>query len=125
MRTSTFTSSTPPSGLNDFSWMARSSFTCMARGTSPISSRKIVPVSAVWKSPALFAIAPVNEPFLCPKSSLSMRFSGIAPQFTVTNGFPRRMELKWIAFATISFPVPLSPVIRTVVVVSLMRSTNW
>jgi hypothetical protein len=43
---------------------------------------------------------------------------GIAPQLTGRN-FPSRTGLlKWIALAIISFPVPLSPVIRTLLVVA-------
>ena len=45
-----------------------------------------MPPSASWNSPRLSAIAPVNEPFLCPNSSLSISSSGIAPQLTATNG---------------------------------------
>jgi hypothetical protein len=35
-------------------------------------------------------------------------------QFTTTNGSDDRGLDSWIAFATSSFPVPLSPVINTV-----------
>ena len=59
-------------------------------------------------------MAPVKEPFSCPNSSLSMRLSGIAAQFTAMNGRAAR----WLCFqmerATSSLPVPLSPVIITV-----------
>ena len=52
----------------------------MAKGSSPTSSRKIVPLFAIPKYPSLSPIAPVNEPFSCPKSSLSIVPSGIDPQ---------------------------------------------
>ena len=42
-----------------------------------------------------------------------MRVAGIAPQFTATNGFSLRGERLWIARATISLPVPLSPLMTT------------
>ena len=56
----------------------------------PISSRKIVPPSACKNLPILSPIAPVNEPATWPKSSLSSKFSGSAPQATSTNGLSRR-----------------------------------
>ena len=90
IRTSTVTSSVPPTGLKVRSWIARRSFTWMGGVSSPISSRKSVPSWAASKRPILFATAPVNEPFLCPNSSLSIRFSGIAPQLIVTNGLSLR-----------------------------------
>ena len=54
--------------------------------------------------------------------------SGMAPQLTETNGPSRRGPSWWIAWATSSFPVPLSPVIMTVEVESaalrIMASTS-
>ncbi len=76
---------------------------------SPISSRKIVPPWASSNRPSLVRIAPVKAPFSCPKSSLSRRSSGMAPQFTGMRGWFFLSLLKWTAFATSSFPVPLSP----------------
>ncbi len=43
----------------------------MAGEAELISSRKSVPPSAARKRPGLSAIAPVNAPLTCPKSSLS------------------------------------------------------
>ena len=40
-----------------------------------------MPPSAISKRPFLSSCAPVKLPFLCPNSSLSSRFSGIAAQF--------------------------------------------
>ena len=37
--------------------------------------------------------APVNEPFSWPNRMLSTRFSGMAPQLTVTNGLDRALAL--------------------------------
>src|ERR1039457_6571129 len=58
----------------------------MEAGTSPISSRKTVPVSACSNLPGLVFIAPVKAPFSNPNSSLSIRFSGRAVQLIFTNG---------------------------------------
>ena len=60
-------------------------------------------------------VAPVNAPFSWPKSSLSMSASGIAPQLTTRNGLSVRSDRSWIARAMRSLPVPLSPVMSTVV----------
>ena len=54
---------------NSRSWRMRSSFVCVASVISPISSRKIVPLSAVSKRPLRMVMAPVNEPFSWPNSS--------------------------------------------------------
>ncbi len=67
--------------------ITRSSFTCRASGMSPISSRKSVPLSALTKRPRWSAMAPVNEPLVWPKSSLSRSVSGMAPQLIATNGW--------------------------------------
>jgi len=48
---------------------------------SPTSSRKMVPPSQISNRPFLSAWAPVKDPRLCPKSSLSSSVSGSAPQF--------------------------------------------
>ena len=53
-----------------------------------------------------------------PDSSVSVK----APQFTDTNGASARRLLTWIALATSSLPVPLSPVIKTVLLVPLTTS---
>ena len=92
-RTFTFTGVFPPTGRTSCSWSARRSFFCISRSISPISSRKSVPPSACSKNPFLFSTAPVKEPFMWPKNSLSMRGPGIAPQFTGTKGLPLRAPL--------------------------------
>ena len=61
----------------------------------------------------------MNDPFSCPNSSLSSRVSGSAAQLTTTIGPLRQAEdAWWTARAICSLPVPVSPSIRTVVVVS-------
>ena len=82
-----------------------------------------MPPSAAWNLPCLFATAPVNAPFTWPNSSLSSRFSGIAPQLIVTNGLPARGERRWISRAISSLPVPVSPVISTEMSVGAIFST--
>ena len=71
---------------------------------SPISSRKSVPLSAATKRPRWSAMAPVNEPLVWPKSSLSSSVSGIAPQLIATNGWLARGLARWIARASSSLP---------------------
>ena len=85
----------------------------MDSGSSPISSRNTVPPSASSKRPFLLFTAPVNAPFSYPKSSLSIRFSGMAPQLMRTIRWSRRSLLSWISRATTSLPVPVSPRIIT------------
>ncbi|OPZ48559.1 MAG: hypothetical protein BWY92_01550 [Firmicutes bacterium ADurb.BinA052] len=64
----------------------------MARGRSPTSSRNIVPPSAISNLPGLRFRAPENAPSSYPNSSLSIRFSGRAAQFTGTKGSLLRGE---------------------------------
>jgi transcriptional regulator with PAS, ATPase and Fis domain len=75
-----------PSGRTRPSSSTRSSFVCIASDISPISSRNSVPPSAASKSPARGRSAPVNAPRTWPNSADSSRLSGIAPQFSPTNG---------------------------------------
>ena len=113
-RTSTLMLSLPPTRRTSLSCSARSSLACISSGRSPISSRKSVPPSVSSKSPSLRASAPVKAPRSWPNSSLSKSCSGIAEQFSGVKGFLRRGLLKWIARATSSLPVPLSPRTSTV-----------
>ena len=53
-----------------------------------------------------------------------MSSAGIAPQLTGTSGPFARVERRWIAEATSSLPVPLSPSIRTGESDSATRSTS-
>src|SRR3569832_2173997 len=90
MRTSMGISFCAPMGRTDFSWITRSSFTCMCSGRSATSSRKSVPPLAAWNRPSLSATAPVKLPFLWPKNSLSMSSLGMAPQLTGMKGLSAR-----------------------------------
>jgi hypothetical protein len=67
-------------------------------------------------------MAPVKAPFTWPKSSLSIRFSGMAPQLMVTKGPVRAGERRWISLAISSLPVPVSPVMSTLMSVG---ATFW
>ena len=91
----------------------RSSFTWPDSGSSPISSRKMVPPSALSNFPFRSPVAPVNAPFRCPNSSDSSRLSGIAPQLTEMYGLSALAPFAWITFAISSLPVPLSPSMST------------
>ncbi len=81
---------------------------------TPISSRKIVPPSASANRPFLLATAPVKAPRTWPKSSDSISVSGSAAQFTRTSGISRWALQSWMARATSSLPVPVSPMMSTV-----------
>ena len=81
---------------------------------SPTSSSSSVPSSAAWNLPARSPVAPVNAPRVCPNSSLSSNSPGIAEQFSGTKSFSLRGDRSWIARAASSLPVPVSPVISTV-----------
>src|SRR5690606_19499087 len=92
---------------------ARSNLTCTSYDRLPISSRNNVPPVASSNWPVLSFSAPVNDPFTWPKSSLDASSLDNVPQSIETNGLPARLLFWWIARATYSFPVPLSPRIST------------
>src|SRR4051812_7802934 len=102
----------------------RSSFTCIDSGTSSMSSRKIVPPSASSKRPGRSLIAPVNAPRSWPNSSDSISVSENSAQLTATNGWCLRRLDWWISVAVTSLPVPLSPVISTVLSLLPMTRRN-
>jgi hypothetical protein len=101
----------------------RSSFTWLSGSMSPISSSSRVPPSASSIRPGLAVTAPVNAPFSWPNSSDSSTSRGSAPQWIGTNGRSARGERSWMARATSSLPVPLSPRSRTEDSVGATRST--
>ena len=84
----------------------------------PISSRKIVPPSASANLPFLVVVAPVKAPRTWPNSSDSSSVSGMAAQLTLMSGMSRCALRSWMARATSSLPVPVSPVMSTVLFVS-------
>jgi hypothetical protein len=77
--------------------------------------------------PILRAMAPVNAPFSWPKSSLSSRPAGMAAQFSLIKVRSLRGLRRWMARASSSLPVPVSPWMSTVAsvgaTVSISRST--
>src|SRR6266496_6464901 len=91
----------------------RSNFDCSSIGSSPISSRNNVPLCASSKFPMRRWSAPVKAPRSYPNSSDSMSVAGIAEQLRARNAFSFRGERLWMARATTSLPVPLSPVMTT------------
>lgn len=73
----------------------------------------MVPSSASSSSPFLFFNAPVNEPALYPKSSLSISSLGNALQLKAMKAWSDRLLLLCIALANNSLPVPVSPSNKT------------
>jgi hypothetical protein len=55
----------------------------------------------------------VKAPRSCPNSSLSSSSPGIAAELRATKGSAARALALWMERAATSFPLPLSPVIRT------------
>ena len=123
-RMSTLTGLVPPTRTTLLSWSARSSLAWDPGGMLEISSRNRVPPEAVSNFPGFCRSAPVNAPFSWPNSSLSKSVSGIAPQSTATNGAEARGLAWWIARATSSLPVPVSPVTSTVKSDGATRATS-
>lgn len=64
----------------------------MSSGTSPISSRKMVPPFASSNRPRRRCIAPVNAPFSWPKSSEDISAGASAAQFTLTKAHCDRRD---------------------------------
>ena len=120
-RTSTFIVFCEPMRSTSPSCSTRSTLACVFGLMSPTSSRKIVPRSACSNLPICFSVAPVNEPFSWPNSSISISSSGIAAQLTCTKRSRARRLLRWMARATSSLPTPLSPRISTVALVGAAR----
>ena len=91
----------------------RSRRACVESGSSPTSSRKMVPPLASPKYPLRSPMAPVKAPFSWPNSSESMVPSGMAPQLTAMYCPCLRLLFWWIIFGKCSLPTPLSPVMST------------
>ena len=99
----------------------RRSLICVAIGMSPTSSRKSVPPLAYSNLPTRSLEASVKAPFTWPKSSLSRMFSESAAQLRATKGLLFRGLFWWMAWATSSLPVPVSPCTSTVASVGAIR----
>src|SRR5512136_2668584 len=63
-------------------------------------------------------------PFSRPNNSLSIKLAGRAAQLTVISGRSLRGLILWMAAAISSFPVPVSPRMRTVVFVGATCSAR-
>ena len=72
-----------------------------------------MPPSASASAPLRRSVAPVNAPFSWPKRMLSASVGGMLPQSTTTKAPSLRSLASWIALATSSLPVPVSPRMRT------------
>ena len=72
-----------------------------------------MPPRASSNRPFLSTTAPVKAPRTWPNSSDSRSPSGSAPQLTGTNARAERGPWRWMARATSSLPVPVSPVTST------------
>ena len=72
-----------------------------------------MPPSASSNLPRRSDVAPVNEPFSWPNSSVSISSVGIAAQFTFTNGPAANGLALWMCAASSSLPVPDSPISST------------
>jgi len=113
--TSVFIGSFEPILTISSSCKTLNNFACIDNDKHPISSKKMVPPSAASNLPILRSVEPVKEPLSLPNSSASKRLSGIAAQLTAIKGLLALLLILCILFATTSLPVPVSPVIRTVV----------
>ena len=82
----------------------------------------MVPPLAASNTPLAWRSAPVNAPRSWPNKVLSTSCPGMPPQLTQTRGPPLRGPWRWIALATSSFPVPVSPWINTGMPASAMRA---
>ena len=80
------------------------------------------PPSASENLPRFVLVASVNAPLRWPNNSDSISVSGMAAQLTVTKGILWRALRLWMARATSSLPVPVSPVMRTVLRVAATAS---
>src|SRR6267143_888165 len=114
----------PPKRSNSCSCRTRKSAIWVSTGSSPTSSRKIVPPSASSNRPRRRCNAPVKEPFSWPNNSEAIKSRGIAAQLTLTKARDERRDLRWIARATSSLPVPVSPVTITVASVGATLDTS-
>jgi hypothetical protein len=104
--------------------MARSSFTWMSGGISATSSRKSVPPLAISNAPGFSLVEPVKAPFSWPNSSFSRISLGSAAQLSAKNGPRARSLFWWVARATSSLPVPLSPKMKTLAVEAATASIS-
>jgi hypothetical protein len=81
-----------------------------------------VPPVACTNMPARSPTAPVKAPRSWPNSSEPISSRGMAPQLSATYGPSARRDVSWMAWATTSLPVPVSPRINTLQSVPAARA---
>ena len=84
--TSVGCSATAPNRRTRFASMTVRSLLCSVKGSASISSRNSMPPDAASQRPGFARLASVKAPGSKPNSSASSNDSGIAAQFTSTNG---------------------------------------
>jgi hypothetical protein len=112
-RTSTGIVVVPPTRMTCCASSTRSSLLCTLIGTSPMSSRKRVPVWASSNRPFFSLGAVVKAPRSCPNSSGSSRSCGMAEREILMSGRSLRVLTRWMWSANSSLPTPVSPIWRT------------
>ncbi len=105
MRTSTLITSSPPTRVNSFLEDPQELDLHGQRHLAHLVEEEGAAVACL-KLPSRRRRAPVNDPFSWPKSSDSSRPSDMAAQFILMKDLSLRGELKWMAPAIISLPVP-------------------
>ena len=75
-------------------------------------------------APAQRGVLGVAAALLVDAGADSISVSGIAARLTLTNGLSARAEALWIACASISLPVPVSPVSSTVTLCRAARRAS-
>ena len=116
--------SVSPTRRYSFSWTKRSSLAWPRGVSSATSSMKSVPPSARATYPSRAETAPVKAPRTCPNSSASNSSSDRDDALMATNGPAPRRERRWMAAATLSFPVPVSPKMWTETSESVTRAIS-
>ncbi len=122
-RTSSLIVLLPPIRVTSSSWSTLSNLLCIFKSISPISSKKRVPVLASSNLPIRRVCASVNAPFSWPKSSLSISSLGMLLNLRLQK-FYFTWRIIMNGFGYCSFPVPVSPVIETVIFVLTALSIN-
>ncbi len=107
-------SRSPPTRVTVSVSSTRRSLTCSSDGhLRDLVEEQRPAVGPLEVAPVACRSAPVKLPRSWPNSSLSMRVAETAPQLTGRKGCLLARLSSWIVWATISLPVPVSPVRRT------------
>ena len=116
MRTSTCDRCCRRRGSNSPSWSTRSSFTCTAGDSSPISSRKSVPAGGLREAPVASCAIGAGEraALVAEELALEERLRDRRAVDGDERALARARSRSWMERATSSLPVPLSPRTSTV-----------